>query len=358
MISTRAAIRHVNSSFTEGTTFLLAWERCESERELRLLVFLGESRSRIVVLCPDTREPADLVAHRRRIQDRCIEPYRAMLSTPAEYYGFAIPIEVYRRTHLPQHDGQSAYASRGTRMSFGAALSSHPHEYFDPTSWQSDKACLERMLDDALLYARGERLHATFKYREARRYLLRISQTFRKIDDCRLLIADTYRREGRFEQEAAVYASMAQSKSTSLLHAISLARCGRFPEALDALNWAPDGDPNTHYYRALCAAADNDFAAAADHIAEACKLAPESAEAAYCHLTYRRRNGRFLEIAKAFVAFWKASSRASVEPLDLVDMPDMHPANRTPMRARRALLSEPADIQLSERCPATKELFA
>jgi len=358
MISTRAMIRHVKSSFAEGTTFLLAWERCERERELRLLVLLGESRNRIVLLCPDTKVPAELARHRHRIQDRFIEPYRAALSALGTHLGFAIPAEIYRRSRPVQHDEKAARVSRGTRMNFAAALYDHPHDQFDASLWQSDKASLEQSLNDAGLYARGVRLHSVFKYREARRYLVKVSPDFHQIDDCRLLIADTYRREGRFVQEAAIYAKMKPNKSTNLLHAISLARCGRFTDAYEALSWAPEGDPNTQYYRALCAAADDDFAVAVHHAAEARRLAPTSAEAAYCHLVYLWKDRRYLSAAKASFAFWRASSGAAAEPLDLIDAPDARPASWTHTPAPSAQLDGPSGIRAKERCPATKELFA
>jgi len=358
MISTRPMIRHVRGSFAEGTTFLLAWERSESERELRLLVLLGESRNRIVLLCPDTNDPAELARHRRRAQDRFTEPYRVAIFASGTYLGYAIPAEIYRRSHPLRRDHQGARAPRGTRMSFAAALADHSSDHFDASLWQSDKSCLEQSLDDARLYTRGVRLHNVFKYREARRYLLRISPSFRRIDDCRLLIADTYRREGRFVQEVAIYSSMEPGKSTNLLHAISLARCGRFSDAYETLRWAPESDPNTHYYRALCAAAADDFAVAACHAAEARRLAPESAEAAYCHLIYLWKDRRYLGLATAAFAFWRASSRAAAEPLDLIDLPDARPASSTRMPGPSAQLSGTGETRPPERCPATKELFA
>ncbi|UWU95731.1 hypothetical protein [Bradyrhizobium sp. CB1015] len=358
MISTRAMIRHVKGSFAEGTTFLLAWERCESDRELRFLVLLGETRNRIVVLCPDTQAPAELDRHRRRIEDRFIEPYRAALTVSDTHLAYAVPAEIYRRSRAPVDDSKIARSPRGTRMNFAEALSDHQSDHFDASLWQSDKACLQHALDDLKLYARAVRLHSMFKYREARRYLLRVSPDFRRIDDCRLLIADTYRREGRFIQEAAVYGRMEPNKSTNLLHAVSLARCGRFSDAYEALSWAPEGDPNTHYYRALCASAAGDFSVAARHAEETCRLAPTSAEAAYCHLVYLWKDRRYLRLTKALLAFWRASSRPAAEPLDLIDLPEARPAGWIQMPRSSAQSSGVDEIQPPERCPATKELFA
>ncbi|MHC4055212.1 hypothetical protein [Bradyrhizobium sp. 25ACV] len=358
MISTRAMIRYVKGSFAEGTTFLLAWERCESERELRILVLLGESRNRMVLLCPDTKAPAELARHRRRTEDRFIEPYRVPLFAAGAYLGYAIPAEIYRRSRSLQGADRGPCASRGTRMSFVAALADKPSDHFDASLWQSDKSCLEQSLDDSRLYTRAVRLHSVFKYREARRYLLRISPSFRRIDDCRLLIADTYRKEGRFVEETAVYTRMEPNKSTNLLLAISLARCGRFSDASEALNWAPERDPNTHYYRALCAAAVDDFAAAACHANEARRLAPTSAEAAYCHLVYLWKDRRYLDLGRAILSFCRVSSRSAAEALDLIDLPDARPASRTLAQGLSSQSSSPSEIRATERCPATKELFA
>jgi tetratricopeptide (TPR) repeat protein len=361
MILARAVIRHIKGSFAEGSVFLLASERSEIERELRLLVFLAESRNRIVVLCPDkTLQGASALArYRTAIERQFSEPNRATITSSGKFLGYAIPAEAYRRSVRSRHDDEAAHDSRpGPRMGLGAALSSNQHDHFDAALWQSDRACLEQTLDDERRYSRGKRLHGLFRYREARRYLLDVSSGFGGIDDCRLLIADTYRREGRFAQEAAIYEKMAPAKSTSLLHAISLARSGRYADASDVLYWAPETDANTHYYRALCAEAVSDFEAAARHAGEATRLAPASAEAAYCRLVYLRRNREYLKLPGALVSFWRASSATAAEPLDLIDLPNAQPWARLAQSEPARSLNSTADNDVTKRCAATKEMFA
>lgn len=360
MIMAKAVIRHIKGSFAEGAVFLLASERSRIDQELRLLVFLAESRNRVVVLCPDTElqgAPA-LPRYRTVIESQFPEPDRATITSSGKLLGYVIPAEVYRQSARSRHDGESAHDSRpGARIGLGIGLSRNQRDHFDAALWQSDKACLEQILDDEQRYSRGKRLHGLFRYREARRYLLDVSCRFDGIDDCRLLIADTYRREGRFVQEAAIYEKMAPNKSTSLLHAISLARLGRYADAFDVLNWAPENDANTHYYRALCAEAVSDFEAAALHAREATRLAPASAEAAYCHLVYLRKNHQYFRLPGAFFSFWKASSAPVAEPLDLIDLPNAQPWSRFDLSPTRSL-SSAVDNDFTKRCTATKEMFA